>query len=316
MNKQARFLGIALVGVVALMLPLNADATCGSAISFGSYYSFVTGSTNGPSLRSNFWTLNNGNPATGAGVDNGLIVETGKWLIPYGPGPNTFAVLSTWAAEPYDGCPDTAGLPLPPEQRMILAFSDVDAEGNMTYAVACSDRDVQAGTQFDFTQPGNAPLALVQAPRAVIANTVRAGNEAVITIAPPNFSAGFYSDGSTNCNPATIIPQFDVYKQTTGRGVTPSNTTDAGPVWALVATCNSSGTPACAVTTTCGATNCDNYLAVVPHYNSNFTTAEAATGAPARVGVKSSNVQAGPILAVTPKPKKINNERVGPKQME
>jgi hypothetical protein len=263
---------------------------------------------NGPGLRANFWALGSGNPATGAGNDNGGIVEQDNWLIPYGPGPNTFAVLSGWGQKTYDGCPDLGGAPA--TQRMVMTFSDVDGLGNMTYAIACTSRNTQAGTQFDFTRPGQAPLALVPAQKAAITNTARVGNEATITVGVPNFSAGFYSDGSSSCDLATVIPQFDVYKQQTARNAAPAATNDAGGVWVLAATCSSTGSPACTVTTACGATNCDNYLAVVPHYNSNFTTAEAATASPARVSASSTRVAAGPVLAVTPKPKAIPNPRV------
>jgi len=138
----------------------------------------------------------------------------------------------------------------------------------------------------------------------------------VITVGTPNFALGFYSDGSVGCDAATVIPQFDVYKQQTGRGVPANPTNDVGTAWVLATTCNTSGSPACVVTTTCGTTNCDNYLAVVPHYNSNFSTGEAATGTPARVSAKSANVQAGPTLAVTPKSKIIRNDKVGGKQIQ
>jgi hypothetical protein len=73
----------------------------------------------------------------------------------------------------------------------------------------------------------------------------------------------------------------------------------------LTATCNI-GQP-CTLPAITSPTNTDIYLAVSPHFNSNFTTGEAATGAPARVGPKSTRLQAGPILAVTPKRKTIPN---------
>lgn len=309
MKRTTQVLGIALVAAVALLLPMQAQATCGSDISFGSYYSFVTNTggdtTVSPTLRANFWALGSGNPALGAGNDNGPIVEGTNWLVQYGGG---LAVLSGWAARTYDGCPDSAE-PVFANQRMVLAFSDNDGAGNMTYAVACAGRNPQAGTQFDFTRPGNAPLALVPAQKAGISNTVRVGNEATVTIAPPNFGPGFYTDGSTGCTLANVIPQFDVYKQQTARNAPAPTDNNAGGGWVLATTCTFGG-PACTVTTNCGATNCDNYLAVVPHYNSNFTTAEAATSSPARVSASSTKVAAGPILAVTPKPKPIPNPRV------
>lgn len=308
MKSNTRFLGFALAGVVALLLPLNADAICGSSISFQGYgVAFVSGTENGPSLRANFWALGGGNPALGAGNDNGTFTAQADWLV---PSPGGWVINGDWAGNTYDGCPDAAQ-PNTDLQRMVASFSDVNASGNMTYAVACTDRDTLAQPQFDFNTVGE-QIVLVQAPKATIVNSVRnaATGEATITVGVPDFSAGHYTDGSTGCEQSAVIPQFEVYKQTTGRGIAPSTGTDATTPWALVATCSTSGSPACTVVTTCGGTNCDNYLAVVPKYNSNFTTADAATASPARVSPKSTNVQAGSSLAETPKPKKITNKKV------
>lgn len=305
MNKNIRVIGLALVAVVALLVPMNASAICGSAISFGSYYSFVTNTSGTPSLRSNFWLLNAGNTAAGAGIDNGTVAESDVWLVQY-PDTAHLAVLSTWAAQAYDGCPDSAAGGPPTGHRMVLSFSDVNGAGNMTYAVACAHRDTQAGVQFDFTQPSNAPIALVQAPKGSITNTVRAGTDATVTVASPDFSAGFYGDGSVGCEAATVIPQYDVYKQQLARGGVAASSRDVTS-WTLVGTGNT-GTPF-VFNTGCGATNCDIVLAVTPHYNSGFGTGEAATGGAARVGQNSGTIQAGPTLAVTPKAKVITNRK-------
>lgn len=311
MTKRSRLIGIALVGVAALLIPLKADAACGSSVIFGAYYSQLTGTT--AALRANFWTMGQGNPAIGAGADNGGINKTGVWVQNLSANPVAF--YGDWNTAAYDGCCDAAGGTA--VQRMAASFSDVNAAGNMTYAVLCAQRLPAAAVQFNFDRPGNGPITLVEAQQAAVTNTVRAGNEATITVGTPNFSAGFYTDGSVGCEQAAVIPQFDVYKQQTNRGVPPASTNDAaaGGPWTLVATCSTSGTPPCVVTTACGTTNCDNFLAVTPHFNSNFTTGEASNNLPPRVSVKSKNVQAGPTLAVTPKPKKINNGQIGPKKL-
>jgi hypothetical protein len=313
MTKHARIVGIALLGVAALLIPMNASATCATDISFGSYYSFIQGTSNGPGLRANFWALNGGNPTIGAGADNGSIQETGVWLVTYPAGSQTFAVLSGWGQQQYDGCIDA--VTTPPNQRMVMSFSDVDALGNPTFAVTCTSRDTAAGTQFDFTRPSSAPIALVPAVKPVITNTTRNAvtGDATITIGVPDFAAGFYTNGSAGCDAATVIPQFDVYKQQLPRGgaVQPGNDGGTGTTWgAPIATCSTSGSPACTVTTTCGTTNCDNVFAVVPHFNSNFTTADAASASPIRVSTASTKVQAGPTLAVTPKPRTIPNPKL------
>jgi len=315
MKSNTRFFGFALAGVVALLLPLNADAVCGSSISFQGYpASTITGTTNGPSLRANFWTLGGGNPSIGVGADNGTFTAQADWII---DSPAGWAINGDWAANNYDGCPDVAQ-PNTDLQRMVVSLSDVDGTGNMTYAVACVDRDTQAASQFGFDGVGE-HIALVAAPKANITNTVRTGTEASITVASPDFNPGHYTDGSVGCELASVIPQYEVFKQTVTCAVrpcpAPSNANDAtAPTWVSAGVGNL-GSPL-TFTTTCGTTNCDNYLAVVPRYNSGFTTADAATGSAARVSQKSGNVQAGPTLAVTPKPKKIKNEAGGQQRQD
>jgi len=306
MKRNVRFLGLALVGIVALLLPLKADAVCGSSISFQGFYVGVVGpTTNGPSLRSNFWALSGGNPVLGTGIDNGALTDQTDWLLDTGDATH-WAINGDWAGQLYDGCPDAQGDPT--VQRMVASFSDVDGTGAMTYAVACVHREPSAGVQFDFDGVGG-PILLVPAPKGVITNTVRAGTEANITVGSPDFSAGFKSDGSTGCTAANVIPQYDVYKQQIARDAAPSSTRDAGTSWVLVGTGNT-GSPF-TFTTTCAASNCDVFVTVSPHYNSNFTSGEAATVAPARVGVNSNKIQAGPVLAITPKPKPIMNKKLG-----
>jgi hypothetical protein len=315
MKNHTRFFGLALVGVVALLLPLKADAACGN-ISFGGYYAHVTNTTNGPSLRSNFWMLNFGNPNFGAGADNGAIAETGKWLIPYSGG---IGILSNWGVESYDGCADDAGAVS--GQRMVFSFSDVDGGGNPTYAVICVHRDTTAGQQFNLDLPPGCgsgacgDFALVPSLKAAFANTTRAGQESNVTVASPVFN-GFYSDGT--CTAAQAIPQYDVYKQQVGRGILPTSSRDAN-AWTFVGT----GTTGSGFSFTTNCTtappngNCDVYVATAPHFNSGFTSAEAASAVSnpsanvVRVGANSTVLQAGPILAETPKVKVIKNDKTG-----
>jgi len=311
MKKITRFLGLALVGSIALLLPVKAHASCSGAIVFGSYYTQVTNTSNGPSLRSNFWAFDasaptavptSGNPALGSGNDNGAITETDQWLrvLP----PLGTVLTGDWGGSAFDGCPDTT-LNVA-NQRMVLSFSDVDGLGNPTFAVACVQRLPAAANQFDYDTVG-AAIALVPLPKAVISNTVRTGSEANITVQSPNFGTGFYTDGSSGCTAATVIPQYDVYKQQIARNAPADNTHDTSAVWTLVGTANV-GSPL-SFTTTCTTTNCDVYVAVSPRYLNNFSTGEAATpGSPIRLGLNSTKLQAGPVLADTPgKGKKIGN---------
>jgi hypothetical protein len=314
MNKNLRVLGIAVVGLVALLLPLKANAACGS-ISFGSYYSLLTNTSGGPSLRSSFWMMGNGSPTIGAGNDNGAIADNAgavsNWVLPNYASTTNPALLGNWGSFLFDGCADAAGGTA--VQRMAFGFSDVDVSGNTVFAGICVHRDPTAGVQFDTTMPapGTAsptPIALVPVPKATITNTVRAGSEASVTVASPNFAPGFYTDGSTGCDLASVIPQYDVYQQQVTRNTAPSATRDAGASWVLVGTGNT-GSPF-TFSTACGAVNCDVFVAVAPHFNSGFSTGEPATASPNRVGLNSTKVQAGPTLAVTPKAKPIENKKI------
>ena len=145
------------------------------------------------------------------------------------------------------------------------------------------------------------------APRATIAGTTHSADQANITVATPSFAAGYYSDGTPNCDMNAVIPQYDVYKVEIPRGAFPPTSADVTSGWTLVGTANI-GTPF-TFTTTC-LENCDVYVATMPAYNSGFKTGEPATGAPNRVGPRSIIVQAGPILANPPKPRLANPRRV------
>lgn len=311
MKKNVRILGFALVGAAALLLPLSSHASCDGPVIFGSYYSPVTGTTNGPSLRSSFWMVGNGNPAIGPGIDNGNTAESGTWVAPYGTLP--LALVGSWSqVTTYDGCPDTLGA----GSSMAYVLSDINAGGDLTFVAGCATRVGTAFTEFDFTNPPGCaslacgqPLALIPVPKVNITGTLRTGTEAQITVQSPDFSAGYHGDGTPGCALATVIPQYDVYKQQIGRGAAADSSTDVGPSWVLVGTGNV-GSPF-SFTTTCGATNCDVYLALAPHFNSGFSTGEPATGGPVRVTKRSTNpVQAGPTLAVTPKTRIIENKKI------
>jgi hypothetical protein len=306
MKKSIRMLGLALVGVAALVLPLNAHAACDSGVFFGSYYSYITGTTYGPSLRSSFWMVGAGNPMTGAGSDNGSAQEIGNWLHSKG---NFVVLADAWGNNTsYDGCADLQGA----TGRMAWAMSDINGAGQMVYAVGCAQRNGTAFEEFDFTQPPGCassscatPLALVLAPKATVSGTTRVGTNATVTVAPPNFAPGYYSDGTPGCALANVIPNYEVYKQELPRGAAAPTNRDVTAGWVLAGTGNI-GSPF-SFTTTC-ATDCDVYISLLPLYDSGFTTGEPATGAPARVGA-STKIHAGPVLANPPRPRTITNTK-------
>lgn len=320
MNKRIRFIGIAVVGMIALLLPLNADAICGSQISFGAYYSQITNTTNTPTQRSSFWQSTpgaaTGNPTVGGGVDNGSIGDSGggtDWIVPYN---GTFGVLGNWAQYGYDGCPDDSATD-PAVQRMAVAVSDV-VGGVPSFVAMCTDRDTGNQIQFRYDYPNGCgdeasciDTPLVPIPKPVITLTQRVGNEAQVTVAPPDFSAGYHTDGSTGCEINTIIPQYDVFRQQVARNVAPDGTRDVGPAWVLQGTGNA-GVPF-VFNTACGAAppGCDIYLAIAPRYANGFSTNDPAQLQPVRVSVDGTKIQAGPIIANPPKPRLANPKKAG-----
>jgi len=322
MKRNVRILGIALIGVAALLLPLQSEAACGSPVFFAAY-SEITGTTNGPGLRSNFWmigpAINGGNPAVGPGSDNGPVTDA-VWIGAYpgtGMSQTIFGSWDTVTPLPYDGCPD----PLGPGAPMAYSLSDLDGTGNMVYAVGCTGRTlVGAFFEFDFTVGGPgctvgcAPIALVPAPKATITGTTRSAGNANITVGSPDFSLGFYGDGTPGCAMGNVITHYEIFKQEIPRDAAAPVNRDASAGWVSVGTQNI-GT-SFNFSTACGA-NCDVYVAVMPKYDPDgagavaaFDTGEASTSTVRRVGPSSTKVQAGPILANPPRPRIANPKKV------
>src|SRR6185436_18352568 len=162
------------------------------------------------------------------------------------------------------------------------------------FAAACVTRNPAAVNQFDFDFGQNILLKTLTDKARY--STVRSGTEAQITVQSANFSSIYYSDGSPGCAIGTVIPQYDVWLSTVARGGPAPTSRDNAGAWSLAGTCNV-GTP-CVVTTACGATNCDFFLAVSPKFNGGFNTGDAPGNTGARVGgPNSTRGQAGPTLA-------------------
>lgn len=316
MMKRIGSIALLALGVALVLAPTPAGASCGVNISFGQNSGGHAGCGGGycyvqsPGVRTNssiqgtYWSVGQGNPAAGAGVDNGTYSDDG-WLPDFGFGGGV-AISGDWAASlAIDGCPAATG-------AMAVALSDVDAtNGNAFFAAACVTRNGGATTEFDYTTVvPESNIILKPLPAAVITGSVRVGNETTITVASPNFASIYYSDGSPLCAIGAIIPQYDLWVKQIGRGAAaPTDVNQDTGTWVLAGTCNV-GSP-CSGTTTCGATNCDAFAATTPHYNSNFSTGDAP--GKARLAGKSFRFQAGPTFAappkfkhVTPGPKKIN----------
>jgi hypothetical protein len=309
MKKIIGTLALVAIGVALLLAPTPAGAVCGSSVVFGqeglncggTYCDVVSpGLNTNASIQATFWSLNAGSPTGGVGNDNGGFADDG-WLISFG-GPN-LALTGDWSvAGGIDGCATTAA--------MVIAFSANNAVGDSFFAVVCNTRNPLVTTQFNQAQlvpPGD--IVLKPLPAANVTGSVRVGTEASITVGSPSVASIFYSDGSAGCAINTVIPQYDVWvKQIARSGPAPTDHSQDTGLWTLGGTCNVGSS--CTVQSTCGATNCDGFVAVSPHYNSNFSTGDAP--GKDRIAANSVRFQAGTTLADPPKIKRIPQ---GPKRL-
>jgi hypothetical protein len=145
-------------------------------------------------------------------------------------------------------------------------------------------------------------------PKATIVNIVRTNgtNDVIVTVASPSYAAGFYGDGSPNCTAANVIPLYDVYVQQTARDAfrTRLPTPVRGCFSLRLAT---------SVTVHAARdrqpTNTDIYLAVSPPSTATSPPARPQP-VPPRVGLRSTRLQAGPILADPPRRRTFPEPRV------
>lgn len=282
MKRLAYLSTFALLGLAIMMTPSTANAICGNSIiggqldyNCGGYFCYVRspGQADPASLQGSFWSVGFANGATGSGSDNGNYSDD-AWMRPYA---GAFYMSMDWGGSTdIDGCIDTDA-PVA-DQRMGAAWTDTSADGSQSFfAVACVDRDTGAvgGAQFDFTfgngndAGGGNDINLVAMPQARIAGTTRNGDGSVtVSVAPPDFSAGFYTLGA-ECTIGNVIPEFEVWFQEVPEGTTAPSDRRAG--WSLGNTCLAGGN--CDVTLPQGTT--DAYFAVAPGFGNGMTTNNA-----------------------------------------
>lgn len=296
MNRKIGILGLLAIGAVVLFGSAPAEAACGTGISFGNNqgggcgaagYCYIVTPGGLATIQASYWSLGFGNPTAGLGTDNGTWGSS-NWIVDFGFG-GGLTIQGDWTeSTTIDGCPNNDANAA--TAKMVVQFSDV-AAGQAYFKTVCTQRVTSAVTQFDMRDNVGGNITLQPLGKAVIANSVRAGNEANVTIASPNFASIFQGDGTPSCTLSGVIPQYDVYKKEVARNAAaPTDRNVGSGAWTLAGTCNVGQN--CPVTTTCGSTNCDAYFAVAPRYADGFT--------PTRVGANSTRVQAGPVLAEPP----------------
>jgi len=301
------------LGLGLVLAPAPARAACAGAVSFGQIsgghaacspggYCYVTsaGLRTNASIQGTYWMMANGNTAVGVGIDNGNQGNL-DWIPDLGFGGGV-ALNGTWQAGPAgspDGCPDTLGA----VSAMAIGLTDIDATtGVALFAAACVKRDGGAATEFDYdTIVPLTNIDLKPIAKPTVTGTTRVGENALVTIASPNFASIFYTDNSPSCSLNNVIKQYDLWVKEVARGAAAPVSRNTPGNWVLGNTCNI-GSP-CQVTVDCQAVNCDAFLAVSPKFDSGFGTL--------RVGANSGRMQAGQNFATPPKPKAIKKAEPG-----
>lgn len=248
-----------------------ASATCVSprGITTGFSYIFTPGyeslggfqnSSVSANLIGSFWAIGAGNlDQLGAGIDNGAFAALGGWVSVF-PG---YPVLinSTWAAhDEIDGCIDAGPEPL----CMAILLMDLDTNGTGAFALATDA--VDTFFDYNFEQPGFAPINLVSVPGMSITGSVRTGNGTGVdvTVGGLALSAiqnGLYLDPACpqpTGGPGSVIQGYQVYSRETPRGA-PAPTDMAVEGWVPVGPVTPLGTPSTVSLTCTGDT--DQYLA-------------------------------------------------------
>ena len=295
---------VSVFAAVALALPA-ANALCTNDLNYGTYPSFdgancgdfceITGlaSADPTQLESAWWKLTLGNPAVGAGVDNGAHLDdgtggTGGWI--YGTGTGNNIIIGGGGANTNagatDGCPDADENFSTPD-FLILVVSD--HAGN-----AAIISSTQNNTNTFQMAVGTTDIPAGPIPPPFVASSNKAGNTTTFNISSPSLAAlqAIYRDNTNGAVPlSSIVTGYRVWSKTVGRNATlPADRATGSGAWtALTPAKVALGTPA-SVQVTC-ATDCDAYLGISLVFDgaTPFETS-SISGSPRRV-------QAGPTLA-------------------
>jgi hypothetical protein len=250
----------------------------------GSFYSYTGPPIDTGSLTAVWWALGTGDPAIGAGDDNGSW-DASRWITFYsgqGPGGTFYygATFATgWSAGEVDGCiaNNATGC-----NCMLLTQQ---APGDVARFALLSQAATPAGDAF-FVLPGNAPILMVPIPSPQIVSSTRDANlDLTVTASLPSPGAGVYQLGGCDCNLSYRIREI---VQT--RGLSPPTSRDAAD-WGGVQNPVDAADTTSSIFSACGATNTDVYLAteLVPDPASGFTSP--------LVSELATRIECGPTLA-------------------
>jgi len=282
------------------MAPIPAHAICSNARVFGTLtqtgYSYIytpgidaptsaSGLSVGVHFEGAFWALGFGDPTPGSGIDNGVHpVFAGFDLDPGTPPDWTITdagypilVHGAWAqSHDIDGCIDTAGATnhRDGDECMVILLGDRDDDTSyFTILTALSSPE----GNYDFVQPGNAPIHLAPVTAPVIAEIEHHGNSRLsVTVESPSVEGGFYLDPGCG-DIEDVLLGYRVYLQRKAPGApAPSNrAVDAG--WFGAPTNGACGEPLfvplgenTVVPISC-TVDSDMYLAVTWVFDSGFS---------------------------------------------
>ncbi|NIL99521.1 MAG: hypothetical protein GTN89_00845 [Acidobacteria bacterium] len=235
-----------------------------------------------PQLQASFWLSGMGDPAIGAGHDNGSRdlsdPAVGDLAYQSDPFPVYFGAEldSDWSFPGIDGCPPAGGC-------TCLLLSDVDAQQRHgLFALVGAANDPVGGTFFNLTGSdplGNGlPIVLREVPRPVVTDVQRPQADTVeITVTVRGRAAGVY-DAASGAGCACGPTEFLVRQRVLPRDSVPptGRTPTSWAVAPLVGGGAQTPTPvdgSVTVESTCPGGDTDVYLVTELFFDSGFSTA-------------------------------------------
>lgn len=187
-----------------------AQAACGNAYAIAALdnvaiegalfpYAYSAIPMNTPNGTVDFWSVTSGDPAIGAGDDNGAFDPGlgGFGAVDfYGSNYNYTTYISTnWAANAtIDGCIDSQGLP---DARITCVMVNDSFEDVGYWAIMGDQAD--AGGNFNF---GTGPFTLVPVPKSPLVSTAKNGTGVDVSLNSPPVVGGVYGPNGNDCAPA------------------------------------------------------------------------------------------------------------------
>ncbi len=233
-------------------------------------------------LQASFWVSGLGDPAYGAGQDNGSrsLAADGDLAFVHDTSPFDiyFAAEldSDWSSSGVDGCPASGGC-------TCLLLSDVDSQQrNGLFALVGAANDPVGGTFFNLTGSdplGNGePIVLQEVPRPVVTDVQRPQADTVeITVTVPGRARGVYeaaSGAGCACGPTEYLIRRQIVPRDS-----PAPTGRAPGSWPVAPLAGGGGQTATPVNgsvtveATCAGGDADVYLVTELFFDSGFSTA-------------------------------------------